>query len=69
MRVGITETGLRLSVRSDASAIQPRLHVAALPDSPAAALSVALSAIVSPLRHLRLSQIARIEFRPVLERL
>jgi hypothetical protein len=68
MRVGIIRTGLRLSVRSDAGAIQPRLDVATLPYSPATAFDVALSAIVSGLWHLRLPQIARIEFWPVLER-
>jgi hypothetical protein len=53
MRVGVIRTGRRLSVRTDAGAIEPRLDVASFPDSPAGAFGVALNAVISAFRVLR----------------
>lgn len=53
MRVGVIRTGGRLSIRTDAGAIEPRLDVTALPDSRAGSFGLALSAIVSAFRVLR----------------
>jgi hypothetical protein len=44
MRVGVIRTGGQLSVREYSGAIEPRLDIAALPDSPADTFGVALSA-------------------------
>ena len=53
MRVGVIRTGRRLSVRTDAGAIKPRLDVASFQDSPAGAFGVALNAIISAFRVLK----------------
>ena len=67
MRIGVIRTGGRLSVRTDAGAIEPRLEVAALPDSPAGAFGVALSAIVSAFGVLRPIQRQALAYKPFTE--
>jgi hypothetical protein len=47
MRVGVVRTVGGLSACADAGSIEPRLDVAALPDSAAGVFGVALSAIIS----------------------
>ena len=65
MRVGVVRTGRRLSVRTDAGAIEPRLDVAAFPDSLAGAFGVALSAAISTLRVLRPIQREALAHKPI----
>jgi hypothetical protein len=67
MRVGVIRTGARLSIRTDAGAIEPWLDVAAFPDSPAGAFGVALSAIVSAFRVLRPIQRQALAYKPFAE--
>ena len=64
MCVCIVRTGGRLSARADAGAIEPRLDVAALPDSSAGAFGVALSAIISALRVLGPIQCKAVAHKP-----
>ena len=64
MCVCIVRTGGRLSARADAGAIEPRLDVAALPDTSAGAFSVALSAIISALRVLGPIQCKAVAHKP-----
>src|SRR5215471_15278497 len=52
MRICIVRTGGRLSARADACTIEPRLDVAAFPESPTGALSLALGFVISTLRVL-----------------
>lgn len=52
MGICIVRTGGRLSTCADACSIEPRLHVAALPDTLAGALSLALSFTIPALRVL-----------------
>lgn len=67
MRVGVIRTGRRLSVRTDAGPIKPRLDVASFPDSPAGAFGVALSAVISAFRVLRPIQRQAIANKPFAE--
>src|SRR5882724_4031871 len=64
MCVCIVRTGGRLSARADAGAIEPRLDVAALPDSSAGAFGVALSVIISALRVLGPIQCKAVAHKP-----
>ncbi|MCS3448598.1 hypothetical protein M2222_002581 [Bradyrhizobium elkanii] len=50
MRVRIVRAGGRLTIRPDAGAIEPRLHIAPLPDTSTGALCVLLSCVISALR-------------------
>src|SRR5262244_386880 len=67
MRVGVIGTGGRLSIRTDAGAIKPRLDVATLPDSPAGALGITLSFAISALRVLRPIQRQALAHKPFAE--
>ena len=67
MRVGVIRTGRRLSVRTDAGAIKPRLDVASFPDSPAGAFGVALNTIISAFRVLRPIQRKAVANKPFAE--
>ena len=53
MRVGVIRTCGRLSICTDAGAIEPWFDVATFPDSPASALGITLSFAISALRVLR----------------
>ena len=67
MRVGVIRTGGRLSVRTDAGAIEPRLDVTYFPDSLAGALGIALSFAISALRVLRPVQRQALAHKPFAE--
>src|SRR6516162_9450933 len=67
MRVGVIRAGLRLSVRTDAGAIEPRLDVASLPDSAPGALGIALSFAISALRVLGPVQRQALAHKPFAE--
>jgi hypothetical protein len=67
MRVGVIRTGGWLSIRTDAGAIEPRLDVTALPDSPAGSFGVALGATVSAFRVLRPIQRQALAHKPITE--
>jgi len=67
MGVCVIRTGGRLSIRTDAGAIQPWLDITALPDSPTISFSVALSASVSAFRVLRPIQRQALAYKPFTE--
>src|SRR6516165_1994241 len=67
MRAGVIRTGGRLSVRTDAGAIEPRLDVTSFPDSPAGALGITLSFSISALRVLRPVQRQTSAYEPFAE--
>jgi len=67
MRVGVIRTGGRLSVRTDAGTIEPRLDVTSFPDSPAGALGITLSFAISALRVLRPVQRQALAHKPFAE--
>lgn len=65
MGICIVRTGGRLSTCADACTIEPRLDVAALPESLARALSLALSFVISALRVLRPIQRKTVAHKPL----
>ena len=64
MRVGVIRTSRRLSIRTDASAIEPRPDVAALPDSLTRAFGGALSCVILAFRVLRPIQRKAVAHKP-----
>src|SRR6516165_7774144 len=67
MRVSVIRAGGRLSVRTDAGAIEPRLDVTYFPDSLAGALGIALSFAISALRVLGPVQRQALAHKPFAE--
>lgn len=67
MGICIVRTGGRLSTFADACTIDPRLDVAALPESSARALSLALSFVIPALRVLGQIQRKAVAYKPFSE--
>ena len=67
MSTCVVRTGGRLSVRADAGTIEPRLDVAALPDTSTGMLGIALSPGVSASRVLKPIQSKAIAHKPFAE--
>jgi hypothetical protein len=67
MSVGVIRTCGWLSVHSDTGAVEPRLDVAAFPDSQACAFGFALSAVISALRVLGPIQRQALAHKPFAE--
>jgi len=67
MRVGVIRTVGRLFVHAYAGAIEPRLDIAVLPDSPAGTFGVALSTIISTVRVLAPIQRQALAHKPFAE--
>lgn len=67
MGICVVRTGGRLPVRTDAATIQPRLDIAALPDTSTGTLGIALSPSVSAFRVLKPIQSKAIAHEPFAE--